>query len=67
MVLNIKTNIGGHGVVGLIKGKILIRKTVALRADIDALPIQETNTIDYKSKIDGKCMPVGTMFTLPVY
>ncbi|MEZ5006531.1 MAG: M20 family metallopeptidase [Chitinophagales bacterium] len=54
-----QTNIGGHGIVGLIKGKNPDKKTVALRADIDALPIQETNTIDYKSKIDGKMHACG--------
>jgi amidohydrolase len=47
------TNVGGNGIVGLIKGKNPNKKTVALRADIDALPIQETNEIDYKSKING--------------
>lgn len=26
---------------------------IALRADIDALPIQETNTVDYRSQTDG--------------
>lgn len=36
------------GVVGLIKGSKMGR-TVALRADIDALPIQETNNIEFKS------------------
>jgi amidohydrolase len=46
-------NVGGNGIVGLIKGKNPNKKTVALRADIDALPIQETNEIDYKSKING--------------
>jgi amidohydrolase len=37
------------GIVALIKGKNPTKKTIALRADIDALPIQEENTIDYKS------------------
>lgn len=54
-----QTNIGGHGIVGLIKGKNPDKKTVALRADIDALPIQETNAVDYKSKIDGKMHACG--------
>ena len=38
------------GVVGLIKGKNPGKKTIALRADMDALPIKEENNIDYKSK-----------------
>jgi amidohydrolase len=41
------------GVVGLIKGKNADRRIVALRADMDALPITEENNIPYKSKIDG--------------
>jgi len=41
------------GVVGIIKGKNPDKKIIALRADIDALPIQEANDISYKSKKDG--------------
>ncbi len=40
------------GVVGLIKGKPG-NKVVALRADMDALPIQENNEVSYHSKNDG--------------
>tara|TARA_B100001057_G_scaffold141401_1_gene141145 strand:+ start:2132 stop:3307 length:1176 start_codon:yes stop_codon:yes gene_type:complete len=41
------------GVVGLIKGKNPNSKCIALRADIDALPIQELNDFDYTSKNKG--------------
>ncbi|MBS1491555.1 MAG: amidohydrolase [Bacteroidetes bacterium] len=41
------------GVVVVIEGKNPTKKTVALRADIDALPIQETNEVEYKSKNPG--------------
>tara|TARA_B100000886_G_scaffold322497_1_gene265554 strand:+ start:1811 stop:2986 length:1176 start_codon:yes stop_codon:yes gene_type:complete len=41
------------GVVGLIKGKKPNSKCIALRADIDALPIQELNDLDYTSKNTG--------------
>jgi len=41
------------GIVALIEGKNPSRKTIALRADIDALPIKETNNVDYKSKNEG--------------
>lgn len=41
------------GVVGLIKGKNADKRIIALRADMDALPITEENNIPYKSKIDG--------------
>jgi amidohydrolase len=41
------------GVVGLITGKNPGKKTIALRADMDALPIIEENNIDYRSKNIG--------------
>src|SRR5215467_8070449 len=41
------------GVVGLIKGRNPEKKIIALRADMDALPIKEENNVDYKSKRDG--------------
>ena len=41
------------GVIGLIKGKNPGKRTIALRADMDALPIQEENTTDYISKNKG--------------
>ena len=44
--------IGGTGVVGLIKGAQK-GKTIALRADMDALPINEENEVSYRSRIPG--------------
>jgi amidohydrolase len=44
---------GGTGVVGLIKGKNPEKKTIALRADIDALPIDEENNVPYRSRNAG--------------
>jgi amidohydrolase len=41
------------GVVGLIKAKNPASRVIALRADIDALPIKEANEVDYKSKNEG--------------
>src|SRR5258705_5638267 len=41
------------GVIGLIKGKEAGKRIVALRADMDALPIREENDVFYKSKKDG--------------
>lgn len=41
------------GVVGLIEGKNPGSRVIALRADMDALPIQEQNNVPYKSKKDG--------------
>ncbi|MBC7773990.1 MAG: amidohydrolase [Phycisphaerae bacterium] len=42
-----------NGVVALIKGKNPRKRTIALRADMDALPIQEANKVPYKSQNDG--------------
>jgi len=41
------------GIIALIEGKNPKKKTVALRADLDALPITEENEIDYKSVNNG--------------
>jgi hippurate hydrolase len=41
------------GVVGLIKGKNPGKRIMALRADMDGLPIKEENNIPYKSKNEG--------------
>ncbi len=41
------------GIVATIQGRNPEKKTIALRADIDALPIQEKNECQYKSTIDG--------------
>jgi hippurate hydrolase len=41
------------GVIGILKGKNPEKKVVALRADMDALPITEQNQIDYKSQNEG--------------
>ena len=49
-----ETNIAGHGVVGYIEGKKQgNHKVLALRADMDALPILEANEVPYKSKNPG--------------
>ncbi len=49
--LKVKTGIGKTGVVGLIKGSN--NKCIALRADMDALPIEEDTNLPYSSKNKG--------------
>lgn len=41
------------GVVALIEGKNPLKRIVALRADMDALPILEENNVEYKSQNNG--------------
>jgi amidohydrolase len=45
--------IAGTGIVATIQGKNPSSKTIALRADIDALPITEANDVPYKSLNTG--------------
>ena len=47
------TRIGATGVLGILRGAQSGSGVVALRADIDALPIQETNDVEYRSQTDG--------------
>jgi amidohydrolase len=46
-------NIGGNGIVARIEGREPQTTTLALRADMDALPITELNECDYKSLNPG--------------
>lgn len=55
----IRTNVGGHGVVGVLKGGKGEGKTLLLRADIDALPITEKTGLDFASKNDGAMHACG--------
>lgn len=48
----VKTNVGGNGVVGYLKGG-KPGKTIALRADFDALPIDDEKDVPYKSTVPG--------------
>jgi len=61
MGLEVQTNIAKTGVVGLLRGGASKpgAKTIAIRADMDALPIHEMNDIDYRSTIDGKMHACG--------
>lgn len=48
-----KEGVAGTGLTAIIQGKNPESKTVALRGDMDALPILEANDIDYKSTNEG--------------
>jgi len=56
--LDIRTGLAGTGIVATLNGHKQGR-CVALRADMDALPIQEANTFDYRSRHDGKMHACG--------
>ena len=51
--LDVKTGIGGHGLTAFISGNNPESRLVALRADMDALPIVEQNETQYKSRHEG--------------
>lgn len=53
MGISFQTGIARTGIVALIKGELPGDKVVALRADMDALPMEEQNTCDYRSQKAG--------------
>jgi len=54
------SGIGKTGVVGVIRGrKGTAARTIGLRADMDALPIEEANHLPYKSTVPGKMHACG--------
>lgn len=53
------TGIGRTGVVGVIHGKKKSGKVLGLRADMDALPLEEITKLPYASKTPGKMHACG--------
>src|SRR3981081_1710227 len=55
------TGIGRTGVVGIIRGSAAGEgaRAIGLRADMDALPIDEANDLPYKSTVPGKMHACG--------
>lgn len=54
-----KANVGGYGVYGFVKGKNPNGKAVALRADMDALPIKECTNLPFASRNEGAMHACG--------
>lgn len=50
--IEVRRGIGGHGLIGTVRGA-LPGRTVALRADMDALPLKEESGAEYASERDG--------------
>ena len=53
-----QTGIAETGIVATIEGK-KAGKVIAIRADMDALPVQEANQVSYRSQHDGKMHACG--------
>lgn len=51
--LEVEENIGGYGVVGILRGKAGPGPTIGFRADMDALPLQEQTDFPYASQVPG--------------
>lgn len=58
MGIEVKTGVGGYGVIGVIHGK-REGKTIALRSDMDALPIEEETGLPFSSEHKGKMHACG--------
>jgi amidohydrolase len=56
--IEVKRGVARTGVIGLLRGKEP-GKTVAIRADMDALPIDEAGPVPYASRIKGKMHACG--------
>src|SRR6266566_5412105 len=59
--LEVQTGLAKTGVIGLLRGGASKpgAKTIAIRADMDALPIHELNETEYRSTVDGKMHACG--------
>ena len=51
--------IGGTGVVGVLEGRSGSGRRIGLRADMDALPIEEETNLPYRSTVPGKMHACG--------
>lgn len=61
--LEVRTGVGGHGVVGLLRGTAengrKDHRTIAVRADMDALNVQEETGLEFASKVPGRMHACG--------
>jgi amidohydrolase len=61
MDLEVRTKIGRTGVIGVLRGhrNSVNPRTIMIRADMDALPVQEANNVPYASQSPGKMHACG--------
>ncbi|MFN8519092.1 MAG: M20/M25/M40 family metallo-hydrolase [Chloroflexota bacterium] len=55
----VRTSIAGHGVVGVLRGGGTGDRVIALRADMDALPVRETSGVPFASTVVDATYPGG--------
>ncbi|MFN8520281.1 MAG: amidohydrolase [Chloroflexota bacterium] len=55
----VRTGIAGHGVVGVLRGGVSGDRVIALRADMDALPVKETSGVEFASTVVDHDYPGG--------
>jgi len=56
---HVVTGLGRTGVVGVIRGRKGSAGAIGLRADMDALPIEEATSVAYRSTVPGKMHACG--------
>src|SRR6201994_2631538 len=52
--IEVHRGLGGTGVIGVLKGKGSGGRTIGLRADMDALPMEENTNLSWRSTIPGR-------------
>lgn len=57
--INYTANLAGHGVIATIQGRKEGNKIIALRAELDALPLSEKSGLDYSSRNKGNMHACG--------
>ena len=55
----VHTGVAGTGVVGVLRGSRPGKRSIGLRADLDALPLQEENHFEHRSRHDGRMHACG--------
>jgi hippurate hydrolase len=57
--VRVHRGLGGTGLVGVLEGRSANGRRIGLRADMDALPIEEATNLPYRSTVPGKMHACG--------